>query len=207
MKEIMHAYSQRAAEYVTALGSIEDMDVLDSTLILEWGSRVSGPILDAGAGPGHWTELLRINGKSVQGVDIVQEFVESAQARFPHSEYLLGDIMQLPFDDIRFGGIISWYSLIHMDPEQARIALKEFARVLRPEGNLLIGVFLGPQSDSFDHAIAKAYFWSIRGINEALEAAGFHVIETHTRTTPRARPHLAVLAQRKADPAIPSGRY
>ncbi|WP_240470751.1 class I SAM-dependent methyltransferase [Haematomicrobium sanguinis] len=37
---------------------MEQMDPVDAALIRRWGSGVSGPILDAGCGPGHWTDFL-----------------------------------------------------------------------------------------------------------------------------------------------------
>lgn len=58
MDAVAGAYSARSGEYRDALGSVEQMDPVDAALIRRWGSGVSGPILDAGCGPGHWTDFL-----------------------------------------------------------------------------------------------------------------------------------------------------
>lgn len=196
-QDIKQAYSKRASEYVAALGSVEDMDPLDVALIAGWGTRVDGPILDAGSGPGHWTELLRDRGCDVTGIDVVPEFVDSARKRFPLASFEVGDLLDLPIEDARFGGVLAWYSLIHMQPELCKQSLKEIARILKPGGHLLVGAFLGTQGVSFNHAITEAYYWSEQGLADSLDAVGLKVDSVHTRSAEGSRPHLAVLARRR----------
>lgn len=195
MKEIRRAYSKRVSEYVAVLGSVDDMDPVDFALIASWGTSVVGPILDVGSGPGHWTELLRDRGCDARGIDMVPEFIDSARKRFPLASFEVGDLLALPFENARFGGVLAWYSLIHMRPDLCERAFEELARVLRPEGTLLVGAFLGPQGVPFDHAVTEAFYWSERGLADHLESAGFEVISTHTRSSEGSRPHLAVLAR------------
>jgi hypothetical protein len=59
-----------------------------------------------------------------------------------------------------------------------------------------VGFFLGPIVEPFDHAVVTAYRWPAELLAHELEAAGFSVIETHTRTGPheRPRPHGAIQA-------------
>ena len=98
---------------------------------------------------------------------------------------------------------MAWYSLIHHEPGSIQLALREFARVLRPGGGLLLGFFIGQEVKPFDHAVARAYWWSAEAISEELRIAGFQVIETHTRTgfRPKPRPHGAILARLATDPS------
>lgn len=194
-EEMRHAYSTRASEYVAALGSVEDMDALDIAFITDWGRNVVGPILDAGSGPGHWAGLLHSYGCDASGIDVVPEFVESARQRFPLVAFQEADIRAMPFEESSFGGVLAWYSLIHMRPEVRGQAFNEFARVLRPRGSLLVGAFLGPQGIGFDHAVTEAFYWSEKGLVDDLESTGFQVISTHARSTEGARPHLGVLAR------------
>lgn len=194
-KEVKQSYSERASEYVATLGSVESMDPLDVELITGWGKSISGPILDAGSGPGHCTELLRSLGCDVRGLDLVPQFVDSARQRFPHSIFEMGNFLDLPFKPSSFGGVLAWYSLIHVRPPDREMALKEFARILKPNGTLLIGSFLGIQDVSFDHAITEAFYFSEKGLINLLESAGFQVISTHTRSSKGSRPHLAGVAQ------------
>lgn len=115
-EQIRDAYGARSDEYVSALGSVSDMAHEDATLTEAWGRSVVGRVIDAGSGPGHWTDFLRTRGLDVTGVEVVPEFVDSARERFPESHFGLGGIDSLPAQDSELGGVIAWYSLIHMQP-------------------------------------------------------------------------------------------
>lgn len=176
----------------------------DLQLVMTWASCVEGPLLDAGCGPGHWTAHLAGQGMDVRGVDQVPAFIDHARSSHPEVPFTLGSIDALADPADTYGGVLAWYSLIHHDPSTIRRPLDEFARVLRPGGHLLVGFFLGDTLEPFDHAIVTAYRWPADLLAQELEAAGFDVIETHTRTagsgTPR--PHGAIVARLKgADPA------
>lgn len=84
---------------------------------------------------------------------------------------------------------------IHVRPPDRETALKELARILKPNGTLLIGSFLGIQDVSFDHAITEAFYFSEKGLIVLLECAGFQVISIHTRSPKGSRPHFVVVAQ------------
>lgn len=96
------------------------------------------------------------------------------------------------------GGVLAWYSLIHHEPTSIQVPLRELARVLRPNGSLLLGFFTGPSVPPFDHAITTAYYWTISPLEVELESAGLEISEAHTRTGVGYRPHGAVVATRKA---------
>ena len=192
---VRQSYAERAFEYVAALGDVDSMDPLDVNLLTDWGMNIHGPLLDAGSGPGHWTELLRSLGCDVTGLDIVPEFVDSARQRFPLATFETGNLLDMPFESSRFDGILAWYSLIHMTPKERRAALREFSRVLKPKGTLLIGAFLGQQGVSFSHAITEAFYWSEAGLVTYLESAGFQVSSVDTRDSEGRRPHISVLAR------------
>ena len=194
--DVEAAYSDRAADYAEQLGSMSSVHPSDRQLITSWAAQVTGPILDAGCGPGHWTAYLTDQGHDARGVDQVPDFIDHARRTYPHGAFALGDFTRLPDDAGSIGGILAWYSLIHYEPSTVRVALEEFARVLRPDGALLLGFFIGPVVEPFDHAVVTAYRWPPEALANELRAAGFEVIETHTRTGrhPKPRPHCAILA-------------
>ncbi|WP_026927120.1 class I SAM-dependent methyltransferase [Granulicoccus phenolivorans] len=196
IERVRRSYGARAAEYTELLGSVNAMTAEDRQLITAWAATVRGRALDAGCGPGHWTAFLAEHGVAVDGVDLVPEFVAIATARFPHLRFRVGDLEALEVADDALGGILSWYSVIHTEPERVPGILGEFARCLRPGGTLLLGFATGPRSEPFDHAVVTAYFWPVDAMAHELVGAGFEIVESRTRTDPGSRPHAAILARR-----------
>lgn len=192
------AYSRRAEEYTNLFGSVDAAHPADRELIKAWGSQLTGPVLDAGCGPGHWTKYLSDLGLPACGVDQVPEFIDRAREAYPEADFKLGSIDALDFADNSCGGVLAWYSLIHHQPEGIQVPLSEFSRVIRNHGELLIGFFDGDAVQKFDHAVVSAYRWSIKALSEQLDLAGFDVIETHRRVDEGQRPHGALLARRRA---------
>lgn len=169
----------------------------DRALVSSWAGTVTGPVLDAGCGPGQWSNFLAECGRTVSGIDLVPEFVERARMQYPDLTFDVGSFEALAATTESLGGVLSWYSLIHHSPEQISTPLAEFARVVRPGGGLLVGFFEGVAGAKFDHAVTTAYQWSVAALSHELSAAGFEVIETHTRTGSGYRPHGAITARRK----------
>ncbi|MFC9561649.1 class I SAM-dependent DNA methyltransferase [Agromyces sp. NPDC056965] len=194
--EVREAYTGRADEYISLLGSVADMHELDRELISRWAGRLDGPALDAGCGPGHWTDHLRRLGHDVEGVDLVPAFVARASERFPEVPFRVASFDDLGVADAALGGVLAWYSLIHLEPDRVAPALDEFARCIAPGGTLLLGFFDGARVEPFPHKVVTAYFWPPSAMTERLEAAGFTVEEVHTRAEPGSRPHAAVVARR-----------
>ncbi len=166
-------------------------------MIAEWAATITGRALDAGSGPGHWTAFLHDHEVEAEGIDLVPEFVEGAKARFPKLRFSVGDLKSLPVEGSSLGGVLSWYFVIHIEPERVQVILREFARCLRPGGTLLLGFFEGPRVEPFDHAVVTAWFWPIEAMEDELVRAGFEVVETHARTDEGSRPHGAILARRQ----------
>lgn len=170
----------------------------DRQLIDTWASHVSGRVLDAGCGPGHWTDYLSRYGLDVQGLDIVPEFLNTARARYPAVKFELGSIDAIDEPSDSLGGVLSWFSTIHHEPSQIVIPLTEFARVLHPGGTLLLGYFDGTEIEAFDHAVVRAYRWPASELSAMLKDAGFDIIETHRRTERGRRDVGAILCELRA---------
>lgn len=193
---VQSAYSARAGEYISALGSIHHAAAPDLALIEEWPRRVKGPAIDVGCGPGQWTHHLADLGVEIEGIDPVPEFIESAQDTYPGVPYRIARAEALGVADSVLGGVLAWYSLIHTEPERIGAALTEFARCLRPSSLLILGFFTGPRLETFEHAITTAYYWPVDLLAAEVESAGFDVTHIETRTDVGARPHGAIIAER-----------
>jgi len=190
------AYSARAAEYTSLFGSISSTHPADQQLVLEWAKGLSGRVIDAGCGPGQWTDFLHSAGVSVEGVDLVPAFIETARQSYPDARFSVGSLAKLPTADRSLAGILAWYSVIHTPPADISRILDEFARCIKPGGGLLLGFFEGPTLEVFPHAVTPAYFWPVEEMSARLQKAGFTVVNTHSRVDPEARPHAAIVALR-----------
>ncbi|WP_210415451.1 class I SAM-dependent methyltransferase [Agromyces laixinhei] len=196
ISKVSCAYSRRAVEYTALFGSMSPVHPSDCQLVSTWAQGIEGRVIDAGCGPGQWTNFLTELGLTASGVDLVREFIERARREYPGVPFEVGDLDNLDCETETVGGVLSWYSLIHHDPGTIRQPLREFRRALSPRGTLLIGFFEGAVVERFDHAVTPAYRWPVGDLSDELLAAGFDVVESHVRTTTGQRPQAAIIAQR-----------
>jgi len=141
---VQNYYSDR---FIEPLGRIRD-DV-EKKIVLK---NVYGKVLDAGCGPGRFT-LPTTKQKRVShviGIDISTEMLKfakkkAAQEKITNIEFVKGDIQFLPFKNNTFDSVISVHVLFHL-PQYAEI-VKEFVRVLKPGGRLIVDM------DNGDHPV------------------------------------------------------
>jgi SAM-dependent methyltransferase len=84
-------------------------------------------------------------------------------------------------------GVLAWYLLLHYIPEAVQVLLREFARILRPCGGLLVGLFTCHEVGTFDHAGFTAYRWPLDRLADELCGAGFDVVPPRERREPGVR--------------------
>lgn len=205
--EVGAAYDARADEYVARLGSVSQMAPQDRATITSWRDATAGRLLDAGCGPGHWTDVLSAAGRrDVLGVDASAGLVRSGRQRFPHVDLVVGDLAALPVATGSVGGVLAWFTIIHTPPAGVPAILGELARVLAPGGSLLLGFVDGEAGTPFDHTVATAWHWSADALGVLLEAVGFIVERAASRQDPGARRrHGELVATLRPAPAPASG--
>lgn len=95
-------------------------------------------ILDIASGEGYGSFLLSSVAKTVYGVDISEDAVKHATAKYKNKnlKYLAGDSVKLPFDDSMFDLIVSFETIEHLNDHEAMMA--EIKRTLKPNGKLII---------------------------------------------------------------------
>lgn len=104
--------------------------------------RPSGPILDAGCGPGVHSIRAAREGHAVTAIDVSSEVLGEARNRAAAAgvadriTFTQADLTQLDFADGSFSAIFSWGVLTHIP--RIETALDELARVLAPGGRLAI---------------------------------------------------------------------
>ena len=105
-----------------------------------WVTRAAGKpgrVLDVGCGPGHLLARFRALGWETLGTEVSEAAAEIARRR--HGlEVRVGALRDLRLPADAFDTVVSWHTLEHM-PEPGEV-LDEIARVLRPDGLLLISV-------------------------------------------------------------------
>ncbi|MGO4431905.1 trans-aconitate 2-methyltransferase [Paenarthrobacter sp. RAF9] len=107
---VRSAYGARAKEYTELFGTIDNTHPADQALIAAWAHGLDGKVIDAGCGPGQWTNFLHALGVDAEGVDIVPEFIESARQHYPNTAFRVGSLEQLQVPDQSLAGILAWYS-------------------------------------------------------------------------------------------------
>lgn len=100
-------------------------------------------VLDAGCGGGGASLAMRERGASVSGLDAAEGLITIARERVPGVDFLIGDIESLPFEDDAFDVVFASNSVQYSADRVA--TLRGFARVCRPGGRVVAGLFGPPE--------------------------------------------------------------
>jgi ubiquinone/menaquinone biosynthesis C-methylase UbiE len=76
-------------------------------------------------------------------VDLSPRMVAVARQAYPALRFEVGSMLALDLPDAALGGVLAWYSTIHVPDEQLPAAFAEFRRVLVPGGYLQLGFQVG----------------------------------------------------------------
>ncbi len=111
-------------------------------------------ILDFGCGGGRVASELVKKGAAVTGVDFSERALSFARLLVPGATFLHDDGKGLPYADSSFDYVTMFEVLEHIPPEEIPGVLKELARVLKPDGRLVLSV----PSLNLDKDAFKAHF-------------------------------------------------
>lgn len=143
---IARDYDRIARSYARELGEELAGKPLDRALLgyVVDLAKGRGPVGDLGCGPGHVTRYLADLGAEVVGVDLSSEMVRLASSAHPDLRFIVGNLRCLPLPDASLAAAIAFYSLIHFDDDDdLRAACREIARVLAPEGEVVVAYHRG----------------------------------------------------------------
>ena len=192
---VRSSYALVAADYAAALAAeLDDLPFerwLLDRVAAEAGAR---PVIDAGCGPGHVTARLAAAGADARGLDLSAEMVEQARTRFPGIRFDVGDLTRLirPETADGWGGVLGWYSLIHLAGSEFPAAVAALARPLAAGGVLVLATHAGREvrrvRSWFGHEVELDFVpHQPADLVAAVTAAGLQDVEWYVRGPVRAR--------------------
>ncbi|TCO46393.1 methyltransferase family protein [Kribbella antiqua] len=176
LDDIRTSYNTVAASYAELVqdGAADEPANLDL-----FAKLASGPVLDVGCGPGRLAALLHERGLQVIGIDLSPSMIEIARRDHPGLDFRVGSMTDLELPDGELGGVISWWSIIHLPRDVVPQAFAEFHRVLAPGGVLLLGFHVGEESTHKTFGYGGhpmniyVHRWTAAALTEIAVAAGF----------------------------------
>ncbi len=172
------AYDRVAKRYETRfldelVDKPRDRELLDGIT-----EQADSPIVEIGCGPGQIGAYLRGRGCRVVGIDVSSEMAGLAAARL--DGVAIADMRALPIASDAAGAIVAFYSVIHLPRTDLSGAFREFARVLRPGGRVLVTAHEGEGDITVTEFLdlpveLAASFFSLDELVAAAEAAGIAI--------------------------------
>jgi len=154
---VQRQFAPVAANYATSAVHVGGPDLLAMLDAAEL--RGDEQVLDAGCGTGHTALAFAPRVAEVVAVDLTEAMLAQGrklarQRDIANITFKRGDVEQLAFPDASFDLVTSRYSAHHYP--HPFVALREFARMLRPGGRLLLVDVVAPEEpaqDTFLNAI------------------------------------------------------
>lgn len=143
--ETRRSYDAVAERYAAEISSELNHKPLDRALLDALAELAgAGPVADVGAGPGHVGAYLAHRGCRPFALDLSPAMCAVAHAA-PSLPAVAGDMTALPLRAASVTGVVCCYAVIHLDDIERALAYSEFARILRPDGYVLLGFHVSDQ--------------------------------------------------------------
>jgi SAM-dependent methyltransferase len=156
------SYDAVAADYAVRFRDELSARPLDRAMLAGFAELVqaggAGPVADIGCGAGRVTAHLNDLGVEAFGIDLSPQMIAAARGSYPGLRFEVGSMLGLDLPDGTLGGVLAWYSTIHVPDDRLPDAFAEFYRVLRPGGVALLGFQVGDEprhvTEALGHAIS-----------------------------------------------------
>lgn len=140
IEKVKNDYDDIADEFSATRKSVWS-DILFINNYVKDGDRV----LDLGCGNGRLLKLLKEKKITYTGIDISEKIIRQAQSEFNENDqtkFLVGNALELPFDDNEFDVVISVAFFHHIPSNELRLkTLKEVRRVTGNNGVIIMTVW------------------------------------------------------------------
>lgn len=177
-KQVKDAWENAATDYA----DVRPTDGADAELVRDLVDSLDGTptVLDVGCGDGMRT-LANMTGATAIGIDVARTQTEMAAANVPAAHLLQGDMVSLPVVDDSVDAVTAYHAVFHVERDQHPAVYREFARVLRPGGRVLLTVGSSAYEQVRSNWLGTGLemFFSTPGQRETvrqLETAGFDIV-------------------------------
>ena len=176
------SYDSVARRYADEIATELENKPFDRAFLDRFADSVlgKGRVVELGCGPAHVSEYLKERGVDITGLDLSPRMVDQAKRLFPDLDLLVGDMLDLPFEDGTLAGLIAFYSIIHFDDDQLATAFNEMARVLDPGCPVALAFHIGDEvvhrDQWWDMPVVLDFRFLVQGAIELmLDKAGFEI--------------------------------
>ncbi|MFD8464248.1 class I SAM-dependent methyltransferase [Streptomyces cyaneofuscatus] len=115
------------------------------------------PVADVGCGPGRVTAHLSELGLGLDvfGIDLSPQMLAVARQDHPGLRFEEGSMLGLDLPDGSLGGLLAWYSTIHVPDQELPRVFAEFHRVLAPGAPVQLGFQVGDEPLRMTEALGE----------------------------------------------------
>jgi SAM-dependent methyltransferase len=204
------SYDVAAHDYATWIAGELATKPFDRAVLTTFAELVRGPVADVGCGTGRIAAFLHDLGVDVFGVDLSPRMLAVARGTHPDLRFTEGSMTALEIGD-SLGGIVAWYSTIHIPDADLPTVFAGFHRVLAPGGYLQLAFQVGDEVEhrtrAGSHEVAlDLHHRQPAEVAKLLDAAGLPVKATLQRVPDEQgayaedTPQAYVLAQKPGQP-------
>lgn len=181
--EVRKMYEESADSYAEMMDAEIHLPVYADILgrLSERLANIEGPLVDTACGSGHMLSMYRTRfdqERPLLGVDLSPKMVEYAAKKIGDGgRVITGDMRDLAgVEDGVAAAIINFFAMHHLDAGGAHVALREWHRVLRPGGQLVLATWEGGGTiDYGEESDIVALRYSSQEVQGWVAAAGFEI--------------------------------
>jgi len=182
--DLRDSYDSAAEAYAEHVASELTHKPLDRHLLNRFAedTRGRGMVADVGCGPGHVARYLYEQGVTMFGIDLSPAMIRCAVRLNPGLAFHVGDMRNLELRSSSLAGIVAFYSIVHFEPGELLVIMREMRRVLASGGLALVSFHVGNELVHVDELFGAPVNLDFRfhdpaDVVAALRAAGLAVIE------------------------------
>jgi SAM-dependent methyltransferase len=145
VSDLEAGYDRVAEQYAAEFFDELTRKPFDCAMLDSFARRIRGQglVYELGCGPGHVARYLKDRGVEMRGLDLSSEMVKVAGRLNPDIIFEQGDMANLKIAEQSLGGIVLFYSIIHLEKERVTDALTRMRCTLQVGGEIFLAFHAG----------------------------------------------------------------